>query len=70
MHLGKAILCRDVGLDEEGVQCSESEENAIAQAVDHARTVHGLTAITDEVAARVHASVRDEQDREQSYRTF
>lgn len=56
----KVILCRDVGFDCEGVIRAESEEDAIAQAIDHARTVHGLTEITDEVADRVRAAVRDE----------
>jgi predicted small metal-binding protein len=56
----KVILCRDVGFDCKGVIRAESEEEAIAQAVDHARTVHGLTEISDEVAARVRAAVRDE----------
>ena len=56
----KVILCRDVGFDCRGVIRAESEEEAIAQAVDHARTVHGLTEISDEVAARVRAAVRDD----------
>jgi predicted small metal-binding protein len=56
----KVILCRDVGFDCKGVIRAESEEEAIAQAVDHARAVHGLTEITDEVAAKVRAAVRDE----------
>jgi predicted small metal-binding protein len=56
----KVILCRDVGFDCKGVIRAESEEEAIAQAVDHARTVHGLTEISDEVAARVRAAVRNE----------
>jgi predicted small metal-binding protein len=56
----KVILCRDVGFDCTGVIRAESEEEAISQAVDHARTVHGLTEITDEVAARVRAAVRDD----------
>jgi predicted small metal-binding protein len=54
--MGKVILCRDVGFDFKGVIRAESEEEAI----DHARTVHGLTEIADEVAARVRAAVSDE----------
>jgi predicted small metal-binding protein len=58
--MAKVIRCRDVGFDCEGVIRAESEAEAIAQAAEHAQTIHGLTEINDEVVQAVRAAVRDE----------
>jgi predicted small metal-binding protein len=56
----KVVRCRDVGFDCEGVIRAESEEEALAQAAEHAQKVHGLTEITDEVVQAVKTAMRDE----------
>ena len=38
----KAVHCRDIGFDCDGVVRAETEEEALARVVAHARTVHGL----------------------------
>ena len=58
--MAKVIRCRDVGFDCEGVIRAESEEEAIAQAAEHAQTVHGLTEINDEVVQAVRGAIREE----------
>ena len=58
--MAKIVKCRDVGFDCEGVIRAESEEEALAQAAEHAQAVHGLTEITDEVVEAVRSAMRDE----------
>jgi predicted small metal-binding protein len=58
--MAKFVRCRDVGFDCEGVIRAESEEEALAQAAEHAQAVHGLTEISDEVVDAVRAAMRDE----------
>ena len=57
--MDKVIRCRDVGFECEGVIRAASTEEAVAQAAAHARSVHGLTEISDEVIAKVRDAVRD-----------
>jgi predicted small metal-binding protein len=54
------IKCRDVGFDCEGVIRADTEQEAIAQAAEHAQTVHGLEEITPEVEQAVRAAIRKE----------
>lgn len=39
----KELRCRDVGFDCDAVVTAESEDDILAQVVDHAKAVHGLT---------------------------
>jgi predicted small metal-binding protein len=57
--MSKVIKCRDVGFDCEGVIRAETEEQAMQQAAEHARTAHGVE-VTPEVAKQVRAVMRDE----------
>jgi predicted small metal-binding protein len=58
--MAKAIRCRDVGSECEGVIRAENERDAVDQAVQHARDVHGLTEISNELAGAVCAAIRYE----------
>ena len=58
--MAKVVKCRDVGFDCEGVIRAGSEEEALAQAAEHAQVVHGLTEISDEVVEAVRSAMRDE----------
>lgn len=57
--MAKVIHCRDVGFDCDGVIRADTEEEALQQAAEHAKEVHGLDEITDEVVAQVKAAMRD-----------
>jgi predicted small metal-binding protein len=39
----KEVFCRDIGPDCDAVVTASTEEEILAQVVDHARTVHGMT---------------------------
>jgi predicted small metal-binding protein len=58
--MSKVVHCRDVGFDCDGVVRAETEEEALRQVAEHARTQHGLTEVTPEVAAKVKSVMRDE----------
>lgn len=58
--MAKVVRCRDVGFDCEGVVRAETEDEALNQVAAHAKTVHGLETVTEEVVAKVRAVMRDE----------
>ena len=58
--MAKVVRCRDVGFDCEGVVRAETEEEALNQVAAHARTVHSLETVTEEVVAKVRAAMHDE----------
>jgi len=58
--MAKVLHCRDLGFDCEGVVRAQTEEEVLEQAAEHARTVHNLEEITDEVKAQVRSAIRDE----------
>lgn len=56
----KVIHCRDVGFDCNGVIKAKTDEEALALAAEHARTVHGVTEITPQVVEQIKAVIREE----------
>lgn len=58
--MAKVVHCRDVGFDCDGVVRAETEEEALAQVAAHAKTVHGLETVTEEVVEKVRQVMRDE----------
>jgi predicted small metal-binding protein len=56
----KVVHCRDVGFDCDGVVRAETEEEALAQVAAHAKTVHGLETVTEEVVEKVRQVMRNE----------
>lgn len=56
----KVIHCRDVGFDCEGVVRAETEEEALQQVAAHAKTVHQVDQINDELVEKVRQVMRDE----------
>ncbi len=55
----KELKCRDAGFDCEAVVRAESEDEVMAQAVEHAREVHGLAQIDDTTANHIRSQIRD-----------
>jgi predicted small metal-binding protein len=58
--MAKVVRCRDVGFDCDGVVRAETEEEALKQVAAHAKAVHNLETVTDEVVAQVLAVMHDE----------
>jgi len=56
----KVIRCRDVGFDCDGVIKAKTENEALALAAEHARSVHGLTEITPEIVSKIKSVIREE----------
>ena len=58
--MAKVIHCKEVGFDCDGVIRAETEEEALRQAAEHAKTVHGLDEVTPEVVEKVKSVMREE----------
>lgn len=56
----KVVNCRDVGFDCDGVVRAESEQELLAKVAQHAKEVHGLTEVTEEIVAKVQSVTREE----------
>ena len=58
--MAKVVHCKDLGFDCEGVVCAETEEDVLKLVAEHAKNVHQLDEISDEIAAVVRKVMRDE----------
>jgi predicted small metal-binding protein len=56
----KVVHCRDVGFDCDAVVRAETEEEALKQVAAHAKTVHHLDEVTDEIVEKVRSVMRDD----------
>ena len=56
----KVIHCRDVGYDCNGVIKANSEEEALQQAAQHARKVHGLVEVSPEIVEKIKSVMKEE----------
>lgn len=56
----KVVRCRDVGFDCDGVVRAETEEEVLHQVAAHAKAVHNLDEVTDEIVERVRSVMREE----------
>lgn len=54
------LKCADAGFDCDAVFRSESEEDILAQAGEHAMHVHGITEITDDIVNMVKSNIKVE----------
>ncbi|MFN2289655.1 MAG: DUF1059 domain-containing protein [Anaerolineae bacterium] len=57
--MSKVLHCRDLGFDCEAIVRAESEDEILAQAAEHARTVHNLNEISPELVESVRAAIRE-----------
>ncbi len=55
----KTLHCRDVGFDWEGVTQAATEDEVMAQAAEHAQSVHGVS-VTPEMAGQLQGLIREE----------
>jgi len=58
--MAKVLRCSDVGFECEGVIRAETEEEVMQQAAEHAKTVHDVQELTDEIVQKVKAAIHDE----------
>ena len=56
----KVIRCRDVGFDCNGVIKAATENEALALAAEHAKSVHGIKDITPEIVRKIKSVMREE----------
>lgn len=56
--MAKELCCRDVGLDCDFKARGNSEEEVLQQASAHARSVHQISDMPPELAAKVRAAIR------------
>jgi predicted small metal-binding protein len=57
--MAKVVRCRDVGFNCEGVVRAETEEEVLKQVAAHAKAVHNLQTVSEEVVAKVRQVMRD-----------
>lgn len=55
----KVIHCKDVGFDCEGVVRANSDQEVMQLAVEHAKSVHGVTELTSDMVEKVKSVIRD-----------
>jgi predicted small metal-binding protein len=58
--VAKVVHCRDVGFDCDGVVRGETEAEVLARVAAHAKEVHHLETVSDEVVEKVRSVMRDE----------
>ena len=58
--MAKVLRCRDLGFDCDGVCRAETEEEILKQAAEHAKTVHNINELPEEVVAKARAAIQDE----------
>jgi predicted small metal-binding protein len=56
--MAKQLRCRDVGLNCDFEARGDTVEEVLQQASEHARSVHQITDMPPELAAKVQAAVR------------
>lgn len=56
----KVLRCRDAGFDCTAVMRAETEAEVMQQAAEHAKTVHNLTEISEQAAAKIRTLIQDE----------
>jgi predicted small metal-binding protein len=56
----KVVYCRDVGFDCDGVVRAETEAEVLNLVAAHAKSVHNLDTVTDEIVEKVRSVMRDE----------
>lgn len=58
-NMAKMILCRDVGVDCDAAICAETEEGLMRKVAEHAKTVHGMAEIPQDLVPKVKAAIKE-----------
>jgi predicted small metal-binding protein len=62
--MSKVVQCRDVGVDCDFEARGETEQEVLQKCADHAKSAHGMDQIPADLAAKVRASIHDEEPRQ------
>jgi len=57
--MSKEVRCRDLGFDCDGVVRGETEGEILNKVAAHAKEVHNMSEIPDEVAEKVRSVMRE-----------
>jgi predicted small metal-binding protein len=57
--VAKVVRCRDVGFDCDGLVQAETEEEALKQVAAHAKAVHNVETVSEEVVKKVRQVMHD-----------
>ncbi|MEJ2665581.1 MAG: DUF1059 domain-containing protein [Deinococcales bacterium] len=58
--MAKLLRCRDVGFDCDAEVRADNEDDLLRMVAEHAREVHGLEDVNDEVVQKVLASIQSD----------
>ena len=58
--MAKVVRCRDIGFDCDGVVRAETEEEVLQQVAAHAKAVHDIETVPEEVIEKVRQVMHDE----------
>ncbi len=58
--MAATLKCKDVGMDCDFIARGETEEEVLKLAAEHAAPDHGMTAMSDDVIAKVRAAIQNE----------
>ena len=58
--MAKVLRCRDLGFDCDAVVHAHSEKELVELVKEHARKVHNIEEMTDEIIAKVRSSIKEE----------
>ncbi len=64
--MSKVVSCREVGVDCDFEARGESEQEVLQKCAEHAKLAHGMDQIPADLAAKVRASIRDEEPRKKT----
>jgi len=63
----KVLRCRDVGADCDFVIHAKTEEEIFNKASDHAKKVHHMNEVPNELMEKVRAAIYEEDERKRSF---
>jgi predicted small metal-binding protein len=64
--MSKIVSCREVGVDCDFEARGETEQEVLRKCTEHAKSAHGMDEIPADLAAKVRASIHDEEPRKQA----
>jgi predicted small metal-binding protein len=59
--MAKEMRCRDIGFDCPGVIKADTEAEVMTQAAAHAKTVHHIDALDDEMKRKMRLAIHEEK---------
>jgi len=57
--MAKMLRCRDVGVDCDAVIRAETTEELMKKVAEHAKKVHGMSEIPEDLAKKVKAAIKE-----------